>query len=472
MIEELEPDTNISLKVQEIITSSPLPQLALQAGECVPGGYVIGTLLGSGGYGAVYEGHDSGLDREVAIKVLTRSLDQNTAQRFRDEGRLLARIQNPHIIQVFYVDQLQSGHPFLVMERFGSGSIAEHWSHGEIPPIHTSLLIISQLLYALEAAHIAGIIHRDIKEGNLLYDPQSEVIKLCDFGIARSQEKLPNQAKTTKEGVLIGTDHYIAPERFQGVNDDLRSDLYSVGVLFYRLLTGKRPFERTPHEPINPEVLFYRIFSEEVKGLDQIPPRIARVCLKLLKRNPDERFQSARAVINALEDARSLPATQSTPYTMNHRSQRAHTLQEDQKKTLLKSRSKRGSKRDKFLTFYHSTLPWLIAGLITGCMLWWITQKENSSDHLTSTSSTPPQKMILLGEPTRSVINSGIHSKTKKVGPFVPPHSISPKNKKKEKEREKRSNQHSPHPMKKKERSSPPLKKSSTTKTPFIFPNK
>ena len=117
------------------------------------------------------------------------------------------------------------------MEHFGTGSLKDHWHKGERPSLTESCQIIAQILDALSAAHEIGVVHRDIKEANILYDHHKQVAKLCDFGIARAVERLEDQAQTTKEGCVVGTGHYIAPERYKGNNHDPRSDLYSVGVL-------------------------------------------------------------------------------------------------------------------------------------------------------------------------------------------------------------------------------------------------
>ena len=275
-------------------------------------GYHVERKLGHGGFGAVYACRDLGLDRPVAIKIFTRSADQEGAQRFRDEGRLLAKLQHPHIIQVYQVGTTKSGHAFLVMERFGDGSIKDHWPRGACPSVNESIQITLQLLKALDAAHEIGVVHRDIKAANLLYQSQSRQLKLCDFGIARSVERLRDQAQTTREGVVIGTEHYIAPERYRGERHDPRSDLYSTGVLLFRLLTGRRPLERHPGERLTPEVLIYRLFSEPISGLDEIPSSVAQICLKLLEVDRTRRYQSASEAYADLEIAL---ATLSQPNT-------------------------------------------------------------------------------------------------------------------------------------------------------------
>lgn len=276
-------------------------------------GFRIQSQLGQGGFGSVYAAHDEGLDRPVAIKIFTRSTDRHAAARFRDEGKLLARLNHPNIIQVFRVGTSHSGHLYLAMERFGTGSLREHWPLGTCPTLQETCQIMTQLFSALEAAHGLGVVHRDIKEANLLYDEQNKIIKLCDFGIARALNRLEDQAQTTREGAIIGTEHYIAPERYQGVSHDPRSDLYSAGVLFYRLLTGRRPLEREAGENIPFEVRLYRLFHEPLPTFEGLPRSLARICSRLLEVNPDDRYQDAKSARHDLEDALKQPETASAP---------------------------------------------------------------------------------------------------------------------------------------------------------------
>lgn len=294
----------------------------IQLGQELPGRYKIETSLGKGGYGAVFAGRDLSLDRPVAIKLFTQEIASQAAKRFRDEGRLIAKLQHPHIIQVYAFNDSEFQCPFLVMERFGTGSLRDHWSSDQKPSLPETIRIITQLLDALTAAHQVGVVHRDIKEANILYDHTLKHIKLCDFGIARALDRLEDQAQTTKEGCVIGTGHYIAPERYIGQNHDPRSDLYSVGVLFYRLLMGHRPHEKYYGEPLQPANIMFRITNEPIKSLVNIPRAIERICLRLLERDLTLRYQSAQLAYADLIEAFESPETESYEYelsTTNHK---------------------------------------------------------------------------------------------------------------------------------------------------------
>jgi len=161
--------------------------------------------------------------------------------------------------------------------------------------------MMTQLLAGLSAAHDLGIVHRDVKESNLLLDRDSMAAKLCDFGIARSLVPLPDQADPTSTKVVVGTPHYIAPERYRGVRRDPRSDLYSAGVVFHRLLTGRLPFDGPGLDEV---AIARRALMEDVPRPEGVPEALARVCLRLLDRDLQARFQTARSAMEALHYAR------------------------------------------------------------------------------------------------------------------------------------------------------------------------
>lgn len=360
----------------------------LSAGLVLPGGYVLGARLGAGGYGAVFEGYDPGLDRAVAIKVLERPLDEQASQRFRDEGRLLARLQAPQIVQAYFIGELEDKRSFLVMERFGTGAVWSRWPLGASPPLEVAISITRQLLQALTAAHAAGIIHRDVKEANLLYDDHTGVAKLCDFGIARSHAPLLEQAPPTREGVVIGTDHYIAPERYEGVNDDPQSDLYAAGVVMFRLLVGRRPFERAPREPVTPHMVLMRAISERLSpnDLPGVPVGVARVCLTLLSPRRADRYPSAARALEALDDALRAPATASAPIELS--AEARGWLSETSRSSGGRGEGRGGSRG----------WVWLLAGLALGGALWWLLEGQGGArvrPTLVPLNSPPPPKATM-----------------------------------------------------------------------------
>ncbi len=269
----------------------------------------IVRALGNGGFGAVYEAVDLALERPVAFKVL-HDPDGQVLARFRDEARLLARLNDPHIIQVYRIDRMPGGAPCLTMELFGDGHLGRQYPKGHPVAPAVALALMDQVLAALQAAHTAGIVHRDIKEANILVAADTGRVKVCDFGIARAVEPMTGEADPTGEGIL-GTPHYLAPERFGGVNDDPRSDLYAVGVVLYRLLTGRRPFETPGATPL---AIAHRIVAEDPAPPEGVPGAVARLCLRLLARDRALRYATAAearadlaAALNATDTA-ALPS--------------------------------------------------------------------------------------------------------------------------------------------------------------------
>ncbi|MCB9539389.1 MAG: protein kinase [Myxococcales bacterium] len=256
-------------------------------------GHRVVRRLGEGGFGAVYEAVDLALERPVAMKVMRPEAAPQLA-RFRDEARLLARINDPHVIQIFQVGSLPDGSPYLTMELFGQ-PLQRVAPRGHPVAPAEAVRLIAQVLRALAAAHGVGVVHRDIKEANILVDPATGQAKVCDFGIARATEPLEDGAEPTAG--IIGTPHYLAPERLRGVRDDPRSDLFAVGVVLYRLLTGRRPFDGAG---LAGHALAQRIATEDVAPPAEVPRALARVCVRLLARDADLRPPTAQVALDEL----------------------------------------------------------------------------------------------------------------------------------------------------------------------------
>ncbi|MEE2645591.1 MAG: serine/threonine-protein kinase [Myxococcota bacterium] len=290
------------------VSPPPTRQTPAPSIEAAPGplsAYLFGACLGRGGFGEVYEAHDQKLDRPVAVKLLTEHKRSPRAlARFQDEGRLLARLLHPKIVQVYQAGVSEEGRPFLVMERFGAGSLATHLLPGVPLPWRLAARIIKQLLEALEAAHDAGIFHRDVKESNLLFDPASESVKLCDFGIARAQTPMEEEVSTTAEGRWVGTRAYLSPERLMGrsARDDPSADLYAAGVVFYRLLSGSRPFFQLGEVPSLEEQL-YRSLHIAPPAPAACPAALAQLALSLIAPSAEQRPESALVALARLNVA-------------------------------------------------------------------------------------------------------------------------------------------------------------------------
>lgn len=272
----------------------PLPFKAL-------GHYEIISRLGEGGMGEVYLGYERGLDRQVAIKVLPAKLarDADLIRRFRAEATAAAKLVHPNIIQIYYIGE-DAGHHFFAMQHVDGMSLARLLSQGRRLSLDESLAIVDEVLSGLVAAHNLGFVHRDIKPANILLDRVHRRALLADFGLVKSLEE--SVMSKTSTGVVLGTVDYIAPEQGQGKDVDCRSDLYSLGVVMYQLLSGRLPFVARDsmaviyqhvHEPLPPLTNF----------APDLPAALTGVVEKLLAKNPDDRYQSAA---EALADVRAL----------------------------------------------------------------------------------------------------------------------------------------------------------------------
>jgi len=266
------------------------------------GRYKINGVLGKGAMGLVYDGLDPNLDRRVAIKtILTRKLDAEAARmvqvRFEREVRAVARLNHRNIIQV-YDFGAEGELAYIVMEYVQGRELLDYFEKGERFDLRTIFRIMMELLDALDCAHEAGIIHRDVKPANVMIDAGGHA-KLADFGVARVNDPEGPQAEATRVGAVIGTPSYMSPEQIQGMPIDRRSDVFSAGAVFYQLLTGKKPFEAG-----NQWGLQAMIITEDPvwpSRLVQIPPEIDRVVAKALAKEPDKRYATARKFAEALD---------------------------------------------------------------------------------------------------------------------------------------------------------------------------
>jgi serine/threonine protein kinase len=231
------------------------------------GRYVLGRQLGAGGMGIVRVAHDEVLHREVAVKLLADNLaaDPEARERFLREARAAARIHDPHVVAVHDVGD-EAGRPYLVMELVDGPSLADILAtEGKLDP-HEVVEVAAQALAGITRAHDAGLLHRDVKPGNLLRAPDG-TIKVTDFGVAEAAD-VPGLTRT---GFVIGTRSYLAPERRRGLSADARTDLYALGATLVELLTGRPPSDDPFELP------------------DDTPDGLARLVGKLLAEDPDDR---------------------------------------------------------------------------------------------------------------------------------------------------------------------------------------
>jgi len=265
------------------------------------GRYELSQMIGTGGMADVYLAHDKRLSREVAVKILRSELlrDSTFVSRFRKEALAAAGLNHPGIVAVYdsgeEENQGGSKTPYIVMERVNGQTLRELIQRGERLPVSRVVELIRGILDALDYSHKKGIIHRDIKPGNVMITDSGDV-KVMDFGIARA---LDESATMTNTWNVVGTAQYLAPEQATGSSADARSDLYAVGCVFYELLTGRPPF--TGETPV---AIAYQHVSAELTKATQLQPTLPVAVddflTVALAKNPDHRYQSATAMATDL----------------------------------------------------------------------------------------------------------------------------------------------------------------------------
>jgi len=265
------------------------------------GRYQIERQLGKGAMGIVYLGKDSKLDRLVAIKTLALShefelegLAEATARFFR-EANAAGRLRHPDIITIYDAGE-QFDLAYIAMEFFKGGNLAPYTKRDNLLPIATVLHIGIRVAEALDYAQKQGVVHRDIKPANIMYNPATEQIKITDFGIAYITD-----ANKTKTGVILGTPSYMSPEQFAGKLPDGCSDLFSLGVTLFQLLTGQLPFQGNSMAN-----LMYKITHEPPLDIlrirYEISPRLKQIMERALEKDPRKRFQQGVEFAQALRD--------------------------------------------------------------------------------------------------------------------------------------------------------------------------
>ncbi len=297
-------------------------------GELV-GKYEITGELGKGGMGAVYVASHSIIGRRAAIKLLLPELSRNEAivQRFFNEAKAATSIRHPGIVEIYDFGYHDDGSAYIVMEHLEGESMADRLKRtGGLAP-SDAVYLVRHVASALIAAHDAGIIHRDLKPDNIFIvsDPDvpgGERTKLLDFGIAKLTEDDRATALKTQTGAIMGTPVYMSPEQCRGVaNADGRTDLYALGCVLFELLTGRPPF----HERALGELFAAHLYEPppDPRSLrPDVPDGIAAVTLKLLEKDPANRFQSGRALAEKLDNlvgyapARRAAARPATPLTL------------------------------------------------------------------------------------------------------------------------------------------------------------
>lgn len=267
-------------------------------GQVLGGRYEILDRVGGGGMALVYKGHDLLLHRNVAVKVLRQQYvhDEEFIRRFRREAQSAASLSHPNVVSMYDVGQEDETH-YIVMEYVEGMTLNDLIKEKAPLQVEDALHIATQICDALEHAHNNQIIHRDIKPHNILIGKNGR-IKVTDFGIARAA----TSSTITQTGSVVGSVHYFSPEHAKGVSTGAKSDLYSLGIVLYQMLTGKLPF--LGESPISVALKHLQENVEEPRKVNPlIPQSVENIILKAMRKNPDERYQSATEMLQDLETA-------------------------------------------------------------------------------------------------------------------------------------------------------------------------
>jgi serine/threonine protein kinase len=266
------------------------------------GPYEILSPIGAGGMGEVYKARDTRLERTVALKILSSEFSGNAAlrARFEREAKSIAQLSHPHICSLFDVGR-HDGTDFLVMELLEGQSLADRLARGPLP-LAEALRVGEQIAEALAAAHRHGVVHRDLKPGNIMLTRSGA--KLLDFGLAKSHDSAPGTEHSalptahrpiTEQGMVLGTFQYMSPEQLEGLTVDARTDIFALGTVLYEMVTGKRAFEGK-----NRTSIIAAIVSSEPKPMAELQPLLPAALEQLVRqclaKEPEERMQSAHDV--------------------------------------------------------------------------------------------------------------------------------------------------------------------------------
>ncbi|QDV49748.1 ABC transporter substrate-binding protein [Gimesia fumaroli] len=263
------------------------------------GKYQITGLLGQGGMGVVYQAHDSTIERDVAIKLLPAELasDKKMLDRFLAEAKAAGRLTHPHVVSIHEISQ-EGDVYFIVMELMTGGSADDHLeSIGPYSPLEATR-IIADACEGLMVAHTSGLVHRDIKPGNLLQSKHG-TIKVADFGLAK--RVIQQSQQLTQDGQLIGTPYFMSPEQCESKTVDNRSDIYSLGATYYTLLTGDHPYEDAGSIV---QIMYAHCHADVLDPRDvdsKIPDKCAAIIQKAMAKKPDDRYQTAEEMLTDLK---------------------------------------------------------------------------------------------------------------------------------------------------------------------------
>ena len=286
------------------------PGVRVQHGDLFAARYDILSTLGKGGMGVVYRAHDRQLDEEVALKVLRPDVmreDPTLLERFKQEIKLARRITHKNVLRTHDFGDTE-GTPYISMEYLEGVTLKDLIVSKGALPLGVGLRIVKQMCQGLEAAHLQGVVHRDIKPQNMLILPETGELKVMDFGIARVSDvkagTTPGASGLTTAGTVMGTPDYMPPEQAQGFPADYRSDIYSLAVVLYEVFTGRLPF--TGDTIMKVVMAHIRNPPPPPRTVnDRIPPSLEKVILRGLEKDPAARYQTVSEMARDLDEVSS-----------------------------------------------------------------------------------------------------------------------------------------------------------------------
>lgn len=274
-------------------------------GDQLFGEYTIDKKLGEGGMGSVYLARNPLIDQSIAVKILHGNAadSDEIKQRFQREARVISMLTHPNIVRVFIFGRTDQDLLYMAMEFVEGRSLREHLQHEMVDEL-TAIKILKQCCSAVAEAHDLGIVHRDLKPDNILltrFRGEPNFVKVLDFGIAKITDTKSQQQQLTQAGIVYGTPEYLSPEQAQAHPLDPRTDIYSMGVILYELMTGRVPFQSNSAV----QVLTMHVFNEpeaaESVAPNRVKPTMASIIRKAMAKDKDKRFSTAMEFYQALE---------------------------------------------------------------------------------------------------------------------------------------------------------------------------
>ncbi len=378
--------------------------------------YQIVKKLGSGGMGAVYQAVDSSLEKTVAVKILLPGLSSEAIIRFQQEAKAAARLDHANIVKVLDFGQTPNGDLFLIMDFVGTTSLEDVINQKKRIALDKALPIFIQIAAGLQHAHKNGILHRDVKPSNVMFSERQEGnVQIVDFGLAKLQSADDSQ-KLTTTGIRVGSPLYMSPEQAGGVEADVRSDIYSLGCLMYKTLTGSPPLQG---ETFLDTIQMHRdtvplLLNDTDCGVE-FPVEIEELVAKALEKEPEHRFQSASELRAALEGLQELSrARLALAASFAQLAHDPHLLEADREKNILTILAKKLDATWAFV-FAHrkAILVFAILFVSAGWILFFQFQGKLKDAKVLKIKTL--EAPAFMGEATATVINDGITDSAKEA---------------------------------------------------------